>query len=245
MMQIRQMRQRALRAAALLGVLAATGAGMAAAPGPASASPMAPLPAAAPAAPAVVLPLTPIPPLKAGPGVHEAAHKCAIIGGKMFPNPPGSTNKVDAVHCTDVFIVTVGGTTGNEVDVQNEVLCQWATGPHDGQTFPCSGVSEQVGAGSPQGTAALPAQLCGKIFGKTHSPCTSGRTEHAAFAFSYQPEAVLSAPVKCTIWGESLRVSVILPIKVPNHPLVNAVPLATNRVNVSSSTNARGYCLDV
>jgi hypothetical protein len=243
--EIRQIRQRVLRAAALLGVLVATGAGMAAAPVTASASSMTPVSAAAPVAPDVVLPLTPTDPLKEGPGVDEAAHKCAIIGDKMFPNPPGSTNKVDAVHCADVFIVTIGGSTGNEVIVQNEVFCQWATGPRDGQTFPCSGVSEQVGAGSPQGTAALPAQLCGKIFGKTHSPCTSGRTQHAGFAFSYQPEPVLSAPAKCTFWGESLRVSAILPIKSPNHPLVNAVPLATNSRSVSSSTNARGYCLDV
>lgn len=243
MIHVRQIRLRALRAAAVLSVLVATGAGMAATPAAASAASLAPASAAAPAAPDIVIPLTPIAPLTAGPGRVEVEHNCDIIEDTVFFDPPGSTNSVDAVNCADVFVVRVGGTTGNEVDVQNEVFCQWATGPREGTTFPCSGVEEQVGAGSPQGTAALPAQLCGTIHGETHSPCTSGRTEHAGFAFSYQPEQPVSAPVKCTIWGESLLVSVILPIT--GHPSVGETVLATNHVNVFSSTNARGYCLDV
>jgi hypothetical protein len=240
-MQVRQVRPRALRAAAILGVLVAAGAGMAAAPVAASAASLMTASAAAPAAADAVIPLTPADPLTAGPGIIEKEHKCFIIADKVFFDPPGSSNSVEAVNCTDVFDVQVGGTTGDEIFVQNEISCQWATGPNEGTTFPCSGVDEQVGAGSPLGTAAIPAQLCGTIFGQTHSPCTSGRTKHAAFAFSYHPAQ--PAPVKCTIWGESLRVSVILPIT--GHPMVSETVLATDPVNVFSSTNARGYCLDL
>jgi hypothetical protein len=216
---------------------------MAAAPVAASAASLTPASAAAPAAPDIVIPLTPDNPLTAGPGVNEVEHNCDIIENTVFFDPPGSTSSVDAVNCADVFVLTVGGTTGNEVVVQNEIACQWATGPREGTTFPCSGVDEQVGAGSPVGSAALPAQLCGTIHGETHSACTPGRTRHAGFAFSYQPEQPVSAPVKCSIWGESLRVSVILPIT--GHPTVSETVLATPHVNVFSSTNARGYCLDV
>lgn len=241
-MQARQIRPWRLRAAAILGVLVAAGAGLAAPA--ASAASLTPAAPAAPTAPGIVIPLTPTDPLTAGPGVAEVEHKCFIIGDEIFSDPPGSTtDSVDAVNCTDVFILTIGGTTGNEVVVQNEIVCQWATGPREGTSFACSGVDEQIGAGSPLGTAALPAQLCGTIFGQTHSPCTSGRTKHAAFAFAYQPEPVDSAPVKCSIWAESLRVSVILPIS--GHPTVSDTELPTDHVNVFSNTNARGYCLDV
>jgi hypothetical protein len=240
-----KIRQRALRAAALLGVLAATGASMIAASVTASASSLTSArAAAAQVTPDITLPLTTAPAFPTDPaaikqfgGLTEVEHTCEVIQNAVFVTAPGSGNSIKAVNCADVFVWEIGGTTGNEVYVQNEVFCQWVTGLNKGKTTACSGISEQVGAGSPQGTAALPAQPCGEILG--HSPCTSGRTVHAGFAFSYHPG---SMAVECTIWGESLRVSVILPIA--SHPTVSETVLPTPRVNVFSSTNALGYCLD-
>jgi hypothetical protein len=85
--------------------------------------------------------------------------------------------------------------------------CQFTAGPDTGDTTSCAGISEQIGAGTPQDTAALPAQECGGILG--HTACGSARTEHAAFAFSYQPT---SMAVTCSLWAESLRVSAFLPV---------------------------------
>jgi hypothetical protein len=220
-------------------MLAATGAAaMAAAPVAASASPLALASAAAPAAPDVTVPLTPESPLKFG----YKLHPCVALGNPR-PTAPGSAYQIVAVECSDIADVPVGGSTGDEVFVQNEVYCQ-VTGPVNGKittrTTACSGITEQVGAGSPVGTAALPAQLCGTINGQNHSPCTSERDEHAAFAFSYHPG---SDAVKCSIWAESLRVSVVLPII--GHPEVSRTVLATPPYNVFSSTNALGYCLDI
>jgi hypothetical protein len=240
-MQVRQIRPRILHAAAALFVLVVTGAGMAAVPVAASAASLT-IASGAAAAPDAAIPLTAVAPLAEGPGTVEMEHNCNIIGNTVFFDPPGSSNSVEAVNCTDVFVEQVGGTTGDEVFVQNEISCQWAAGPNEGETFPCSGIDEQVGAGSPLGTAALPAQLCGTISGQTHSPCTSGRTKHAAFAFGYQPPGKIPS-VKCTIWGESLRVSVILPIS--GHPTVSETVLATDPVNIFASSNARGHCLDL
>jgi hypothetical protein len=236
-----QLRQRALRAAALVGVLVATGASLMTAPPTASASSLTPAPGvAAQVSPDITsLPLTPTAPLSANdPDTTEVEHQCEVIQNTVFITAPGSPNSIEAVQCADVFIVAAGGSSGNEVYVQNEVFCQWVTGNHAEPTTACSGISEQVGAGSPQGTGALPAQLCGGVFG--HSPCASGRTNHAAFAFSYQPAGT---SVNCTLWGESLRVSVVLPIA--SHPTVTETVLATPHVTVFSSTNALGYCLDI
>jgi hypothetical protein len=231
-----QIRQRALRAAALLGVLVATGASVMVAPVGASASSLAPEPSAALAAPDVLLPLASVAPLKAGPGVLEPEHTCAAFGD---PGTAANGSLVRAFQCADVFVRQVAGNSMNSAYVQNEVYCEFVSGPSDGAELPCSGVIEQVGAGSLRGTVALPTQICGVILG--HTACsTTGRTEHAGFAFNYAPGGMNAI---CSIWGESLRVVVVLP--VPGHPRVGGPILATAHVNVPSILNTGLYCMDI
>jgi hypothetical protein len=227
-----QMRQRALRAAALLGVLVATGASVMAAPVAASASSLTSAPGAALVTPDVLLPLAPVAPLRVGPGVAEPRHVCQSFGAAARA---ANGDLVKAFQCADVFLRT--GAVGSAY-VQNEVYCEYFSGRIDGTELPCAGIIEQVGAGSLRGSVALPTQICGKILG--HSACsTTGRTEHAGLAFTYHSGPPNAA---CTIWGESLRVVVYLP--VPGHPHVGGPVLATTHVTVSSADNTGLYCMD-
>ena len=179
-----------------------------------------------PAAANASLFLDPAPPITPGdPAYQEVRHKCLIVG---------QAGTAQAVHCADVFTHTTNQFSGTDVYVQNEVMCQRTAPPSEGSLIACSGIKEQVAAGSPLGTASIPAQICGGILG--HSPCTSGRDMHAAFAFNY----LAGGNVECSIWGESVRDTVILP--VTGHPSFTALLVHTNPFNVFSQTSREGYC---
>jgi hypothetical protein len=233
-MQIRQIRQRCLRAAALLGMLAVTGAGMTAVPVTASASSLAPAPAAAPAAPDGTIPLTAHAPIPPGtPGTEELSHACEVLG--QFANTMAKQTE-QAILCTEVMLETFA--TQVLVYVQDEVYCQGAFGSSAFKTNACSDIIGSIGAGALAGTAALAAQTCGVNLG--HSACTSGRSLHTAFAFKFQPTSSLN--IKCSAWAEALRVSVTLPTSL--HPEFSKTVMASAHFTAFSGTEALGYCAD-
>jgi hypothetical protein len=224
---VMRIRKRACRGAAHLGLLLAAVATVLAAPVAANAS-SSPTPGntAAPTAaisfPPVLAPVSPITP--GDPAYNEVRHKCVVVG---------HAGTAQAVHCADVFTqnAAIGGI---DVFVENEVFCQRTAAPNVGSLIACSGVKEQLAVGSPFGTASIPAQICGGILG--HSPCTSGRDLHAGFTFNYLP----GGSTVCSIWGESVRDSIVLP--VTGHPTVSATVVATNPFNALTSTPRQGYC---
>jgi hypothetical protein len=236
-----QIRRHALRAAALVGVLAATGASIMAAPVAASASSLTLNPAAVSAPAGVSLPLTSAAPLSTSmPGVDEFEHSCVNIAGAPVETAANSGKYLEPVECAEVFVKT--GSI-NKVYVQNEVFCEStnSTGSVAGPTTACSNITEQIGAGIPGGTGDIPAQICGVDLG--HSACTSGRESHAAFAFQYQPWRAGSMANKCSIWAESLRIAITLPD--PAHDEYTRTIWATSPLDFLSATDPQSFCVAI
>lgn len=233
-MQIRQIRQRCICAAALLGMVAATGAGMTAVPATASASSLAPAPAAAPAAPDGTIPLTAHAPIPPGtPGYEELNHACEVLAEEVESNG----HKIEATICMEIMLFKLMASQVL-VYVQDEVLCQSAFGSSPWTTTACSDITGSIGAGSLGGTAALAAQTCGVNLG--HSACTSGRDLHTALAFKFLPTSSLN--IKCSVRAEALRVSVTLP--TPDHPKFSKTVMASAPFTAFSGTEVPGYCAD-
>jgi hypothetical protein len=235
-MQIRQIRQTCLRAAAVLGMLAVTGAGMTAVPATASASSLAPGPAAAPAAPDGTIPLTAHAPIPPGtPGTEELDHACEVRGHADWVTKMGQEHE-ETVMCVEVMLV-VFATQVLEY-LQDEVYCQGAVGTAAFVTNACSDIIGSIAAGAVAGTAALAAQTCGVNLG--HSACTSGRDLHTAFAFKFQPTSSLN--IKCSAWAEALHVMVALPTSL--HQVFSKTVMASAPFTTFSGTEAPGYCAD-
>jgi hypothetical protein len=235
-MQSRQIRRKCVRAAALLSVLAATGAGMTAAPATASASALARVPAVGPVTPDITPPLTPHDPIVPGEaGFQEAVHTCTQIGS--VPNPV-TGGPLNTIVCGEIYTFHTSAVAPIGVYVQDEAYCQQLSAQlFFEQYVACSAIIEQIGVGTPFGTAALPAQTCGVSLG--HSACIDGRDLHAAFAYKYTPG---SSAIKCEAWAEALRVTITLPLT--GHPTFSHTVLATPPDSVFSKTGALGYCAD-
>lgn len=197
-----QIKQRArLRAGRLALVLAASASVLAVTAPAAGASTAAPSAMAAANSPAFP------------PGTTENFHECKVMG---------HAGTVQAVHCADLLTTRIDE-GGLEIWAQNEIFCQRTAPPNQGSLIPCSGVHERVGYGIPGHTFALPQQICGKLFG--HSACTSGRDEHS-FLATFVTLGSATAPA-CSIWGESVHDSVVLP--TTGHPTVSSAVVATVR----------------